>query len=184
MESTLVTWWTIPPLHHNHGRANHEMGPVGAAMTRHRTPVPFVRTAFDETDGRFSPDGRWVAYVSNQSGLNEIYVRAFATDFSTGSAGVGGATLVSRGGGTAPTLASGCARAVLPRTGREDDGRRREGRAGVRGWGTDRALSDPARRNRRRRDGGRQTVLLVTPVGLRASAPFTVVLNWTAELKK
>jgi hypothetical protein len=65
-------------------------------------PVPFVRTAFDEIEGRFSPDGRWVAYVSNQSGLHEVHVRGFATDFSSGSASTGGTTLVSRGGGNAP----------------------------------------------------------------------------------
>ena len=39
--------------------------------------TPFARTRFDETEGRFSPDGRWVAYVSNESGAYEIYVQAF-----------------------------------------------------------------------------------------------------------
>ena len=43
-----------------------------------------------------------MAYVSNQSGANEVYVRGFATDFSSGSASAGGATLISRGGGSAP----------------------------------------------------------------------------------
>ncbi len=37
----------------------------------------FFRTQFDETNARFSPDGRWVAYVSNESGRNEVYVRPF-----------------------------------------------------------------------------------------------------------
>ena len=65
-------------------------------------PVAFVRTGFNEEQGRFSPNGRWVAYVSNQSGLSEVYVREFATDFSSGSASRGGSVLVSHGGGTAP----------------------------------------------------------------------------------
>ena len=40
--------------------------------------------------------------MSNQSGVNEVYVREFATDFSSGSASLGGSVLVSHGGGTAP----------------------------------------------------------------------------------
>ena len=44
--------------------------------------------------------GCW--YVSNESGQSEVYVRGFATDFSSGSASVGGSVLVSRGGGIAP----------------------------------------------------------------------------------
>ena len=34
-----------------------------------------VRTRFNDEQGRFSPNRRWVAYVSNQSGLSEVYVR-------------------------------------------------------------------------------------------------------------
>jgi Tol biopolymer transport system component len=40
-------------------------------------PAVFVKTEADEWDARFSPDGRWVAYASNESGRSEIYVRAF-----------------------------------------------------------------------------------------------------------
>jgi Tol biopolymer transport system component len=39
--------------------------------------VPLVRTPFDETGGNLSPDGRWLAYSSNESGRNEIYLRRF-----------------------------------------------------------------------------------------------------------
>ena len=41
-----------------------------------RTPVPYLQTPFDETEARFSPDGRWMAYVSNESGLSQIYVQS------------------------------------------------------------------------------------------------------------
>jgi DNA-binding winged helix-turn-helix (wHTH) protein/Tol biopolymer transport system component len=41
-------------------------------------PHPFAQTKFDEKYGRFSPDGRWVAYTSNVSGRAEIYVKAFS----------------------------------------------------------------------------------------------------------
>ena len=47
------------------------------ALQGDRTPRPFVRTAFNETHGRFSPDGRWVAYVSDETGRPEVYVQSF-----------------------------------------------------------------------------------------------------------
>jgi dipeptidyl aminopeptidase/acylaminoacyl peptidase len=41
------------------------------------TPVPFLRTEFIESQGQFSPDGRWIAYVSNETSQPEVYVRPF-----------------------------------------------------------------------------------------------------------
>jgi Tol biopolymer transport system component len=41
------------------------------------TPIPFLRTNFVESQGQFSPDGRWIAYTSDQSGQFEVYVRPF-----------------------------------------------------------------------------------------------------------
>jgi serine/threonine-protein kinase len=55
-------------------------------------PQPFLRTPADEVDPRFSPDGRWIAYRSNESGRDEIYVRPYP-------AGSGGKWQASRGGG-------------------------------------------------------------------------------------
>src|SRR5262245_34059545 len=43
-----------------------------------RKPFPVVQTAFDEAGARFSPDGRWIAYQSNESGKSEIYVQRFS----------------------------------------------------------------------------------------------------------
>ena len=40
-------------------------------------PVAFLKTPFRETSPRFSPDGKFVAYVSNESGGPEVYVREF-----------------------------------------------------------------------------------------------------------
>ncbi len=40
-----------------------------------QTPVPFVATPFQERAGTFSPDGRWLAYVSDEAGQNDVYVR-------------------------------------------------------------------------------------------------------------
>jgi Tol biopolymer transport system component/tRNA A-37 threonylcarbamoyl transferase component Bud32 len=64
--------------------------------------VPFARTRFNEEDGRFSPDGQWVAYVSNESGRDEVYVRRFNPDLTGGSASVGASVPVSTGGGSSP----------------------------------------------------------------------------------
>ncbi len=38
---------------------------------------PVVQTTFDERDGQFSPDGKWIAYESDESGQFEIYVQPF-----------------------------------------------------------------------------------------------------------
>jgi WD40-like Beta Propeller Repeat len=54
-------------------------------------PVPFLRTPATEGFGFFSPDGRWIAYYSNESGKDEIYVRP--------ASGSGGKWQVSTSGG-------------------------------------------------------------------------------------
>ena len=51
-----------------------------------RKPWVFLKTSFDERDGQFSPDGRWVAYMSNESGRMEIYIRPFAAPARSGAA--------------------------------------------------------------------------------------------------
>ena len=43
-----------------------------------REPRPYIRTPFNERAATVSPCGRWVAYESNETGVGEIYVRAFA----------------------------------------------------------------------------------------------------------
>ena len=40
-------------------------------------PFPFLQTQFNEWSARFSPDSRWVAFMSNESGRDEIYVARF-----------------------------------------------------------------------------------------------------------
>jgi serine/threonine-protein kinase len=56
------------------------MLPLDSAEDEHPKagkPELFLRTAADESIPRFSPDGRWVAYRSNESGNDEIFVRPF-----------------------------------------------------------------------------------------------------------
>jgi len=57
-------------------------------------PEPFLQTPFDERHASFSPDGRWLAYSSNESGSYQVYVRAFPDK--------GGKWQVSNSGGLYP----------------------------------------------------------------------------------
>ena len=50
---------------------------TGAGATTPAPPQPFVKTKFTELAPRFSPDGRWIAYQSNESGRFEINIRSF-----------------------------------------------------------------------------------------------------------
>jgi len=59
-----------------------------------KKPVPSVQSAFSESAGQISPDGRWVAYGSNQSGRSEIYVQGLSNQ--------AGRWQVSTGGGLEP----------------------------------------------------------------------------------
>jgi serine/threonine protein kinase len=43
-----------------------------------RKPIPLLQTEFEEYDAQFSRDGKWISYVSNESGRYEVYVRPFA----------------------------------------------------------------------------------------------------------
>ena len=61
-------------------------------------PERFLTTKSSDLDGSFSPDGRWLAYASNESGRFEVYVRAFA---ASGSAG-GERWQISNSGGCRP----------------------------------------------------------------------------------
>src|ERR1051326_73449 len=61
-------------------------------FTGDKKPFPVVRTGFEERDAQFSPDGKWIAYQSNDSGRFEIYVQPFP--------GPGARIPLSAGGGT------------------------------------------------------------------------------------
>jgi Tol biopolymer transport system component len=67
-------------------------------MIGDRPPFPVVQTNADEREGQFSPDGRWVAYVSNATGIDEVYIQPFP--------GPGGKWQVSTNGGVDPRWGS------------------------------------------------------------------------------
>ena len=60
-----------------------------------RKPVPYLTTPFNEGQAKFSPDGHWVVYTSNESGKREVYVQPFPVS-------TGGKWPVSNGGGSQP----------------------------------------------------------------------------------
>ena len=66
----------------------------GAGPRIRREDDAISSTKASETNGQISPDGKWVAYASNESGDWEIYVTTFP--------GAAGKWQVSRGGGTEP----------------------------------------------------------------------------------
>jgi len=71
-----------------------QMGDPSPSSGQGRKAQPFLRTQFNEGAARFSPEGRWLAYVSDESGRDEIYVQPFP--------GPGGKWQISTEGGTEP----------------------------------------------------------------------------------
>ena len=145
-----------------------------------RKPVPFMATQFGETSGQFSPDGRWIAYRSNESGRFEVYVAPFP--------GPGGKWQVSTAGGDLPRWR---------RDGSEIFFLSLDNRlmaAAVNGRGSDFQVGAVKPLFQTRAVLGLRYPYGVSPDGQRflfntqpeqsVSAPITVVLNWTASLPK
>ena len=84
-----------------------------------RTPSVFLQTPFREGYAAFSPDGRWVAYESNESGRNEIYVRPFVPPSRDATAdkpaGTNAGTAATAGGQWQVSTAGG----IYPQWGRD-----------------------------------------------------------------
>jgi Tol biopolymer transport system component len=144
-----------------------------------RVPVPLLQTPFNEYNGRLSPDGRWMAYQSDESGVWEIYVREVAT--STESA----RRQLSMDGGVWPVwrrdgrelfymAADGTLMTVAVKLGRD-----LESSAPRALFKTKVAeLWNPIRNYSVARDG--QRFLINTRVDEASSPPITVTLNWPA----
>ena len=140
-------------------------------------PFPWVGTRFHETSPRFSPDGRWIAFESNESGVPEIY--AALTE------GAGGKRRISPSGGRLPrwradgkelyyVAPDGTVMAVPVNAGS------RNGRPAPR-----RPLfrAEPEIQNYDvTPDGSR--FLASTPLEKVRESPIRVIVNWTAAMKK
>ena len=67
-------------------------------ITGDRQPYPLLNSEFDEREAQLSPDGRWFAYLSDESGSYEVYVQAFTADGKLG----GNKLRISARGGNQP----------------------------------------------------------------------------------
>jgi Tol biopolymer transport system component len=143
-------------------------------MDRKGEPVRYLGTEFNESAGLFSADGRWIAYASNESGRDEIYIRAFPD--------TGEKFLISRGGGRDPRWPAksrelfylspdGKVTAVeIPGDPRKSGAPQSLFQAppSARGWDVS-------------ADG--KKFLFAAPGDQSSQIPFTVVLNWAAGLR-
>jgi serine/threonine protein kinase len=89
------------------GMVNHSAADIWVLpMTGEKKPVPFLHAAATAYDAQFSPDGRWVAYTSEESGRPEIYVVSFDPARMAGSADTAkppsGKWQISSEGGSTP----------------------------------------------------------------------------------
>jgi eukaryotic-like serine/threonine-protein kinase len=162
-------------------------------MERNGKGSPFLHAEFNELDGHFSPTGHWVAYVSDESGNDEIYVCGFS-QVSTGTTPEpSGKWQISKGGGTEPRWRGDSKELYY----RASDGRVMavEVAAGTVFQTTTpkplfQAPLDTSTLAATIRlstwdvvaDGNR--FLIQTPVTESSPTPFTVVLNWTALFRK
>jgi serine/threonine protein kinase len=146
-----------------------------------RKPMPYLQTEFWQHEARFSPDGRWIAYRSDESGKMEIYVQSFPAP--------SGRVPVSTEGGVNPSwrgdgkelfylAADQKLMAVEVKSGATFQA------------GVPRALFltrvsgavGSSKHYTVTKDG--QRFLVNMPVEGASSNPITIVLNWTAELRR
>ena len=150
--------------------------PPGSAQPG--TSKPWVATKFAEFAPTLSPDERWAAYQSNESGRNEIYVRSFPEPGRSWQVSTQGGTQAAwrRSGlyyvapdrtlmrvdvSTSPTFDAGIPEPVFPIP-----------------------LAQILARNRYLFSPDDQRILVVTATGNAQSQPSTVVMDWDAGLRK
>jgi len=157
-------------------------------LTGDRKPFPFLRTEFGEHSAKFSSDGHWIAYTSDESGRDEVYVRKFSPDEVVGASEVGAKWQVSYDGGNEPLWSSDGKQlyylALDAKVMVADVTTSASFQAGK-----PKALFQaPHQRNvntgRYTVDGKRFLFLAPAQQADQVQAPFTVVLNWQSALQK
>ncbi|MGH9881723.1 MAG: hypothetical protein ACRD6N_09835, partial [Pyrinomonadaceae bacterium] len=148
--------------------------------------TPYLQTEFSETQARFSPDGRWIAYTSNESGSFQVYVQSFPTS--------GGKWLISTNGGGQPQWRHDGKELFFLGPDRklmvvEVNGAESTFKAGV-----PKALFEARtiptvpfygfNGSYYAASGNGQRFLVSTLAGESTPTPLTVVLNWTAGIKR
>ncbi len=148
-------------------------------LTGDRKAAPLLQGPFSEVEGQVSPDGRWIAYSSNESARREVYVQSFPP--------AGGKWQVSTAGGEEPRwrrdgkelfyVAGSKIMAVELKT----NGPTFE--AGIPKELFEVRIGPPLR-NRILVTGDGKRFLVNTPVEETLALPMTVVLNWTAGARR
>lgn len=160
------------------------VAPQKAAAGASAEPYPYLNSNFDEAEGRFSPDGKWVVYLSNETGRYEVYVQSFplsGAKFQISNGGAGQPEWSKHGDEIFYIGANGMLTAVavkLPRTASEafQPGAPHElFRVG--------ALTVPPQRIYAVSNDGRR-FLVSGDTNNEKSPPMTVVLNWQAGLRQ
>ena len=143
-------------------------------------PFPFLQTDANESAAVLSPDGRWMAYTADESGRYEVYIQSFPKG--------GSKRQISTGGGIGPHwrgdgkelfyhASDGKLMAVAVNAGASFEAGAPVALFGFRAAGN---LITPYYAV----TGDGQRFLLSTIVETESAAPLTVVVNWTADLKK
>jgi hypothetical protein len=151
------------------------------------TPLPVVQAPGDQAQGTFSPDLRWVAYDSNESGRYEVYVQRFQRSGAKVTVSAGGGMFPRwRGDGKELFYLSGDGTLMSVQIRQSANGEVLEPgvpsplfRAKITGGGA--PLLGGTYQYSVARDGQRFLVNVTTDEA--TASPITIVLNWTAVLK-
>ena len=142
-------------------------------------PAPYLQSPFDEGNAVFSPDGHWVAYVSDESGRPEVYVQAFPLTNEKDR--------ISTGGGTDPAWRKDGAELFYLAADRSLMAVPVRASATAFEPGVAKALF-PIPGNLVQRayapSGDGQRFLITRPIDEATAVPITVVLNWQTGIKK
>ncbi len=154
-----------------------------------RKPTLLLGTEFNELEPSFSTDMRWIAYASNESGRNEVYVRPFVASGPGGAPAFGeGKWQVSRDGGNQPKWRADGKEIIFQAP---PNGTRKMA-VDVKENGSALEIGIPQLLFQGPTDvgwdvtsDGKRFMMVVLPQGQQvAQVPITVVLNWPALLKK
>jgi hypothetical protein len=149
------------------------LGPAGSS-----TPYPFIRTEANEANPQISPDGKWIAWQSDESGRSEIYAASFP--------GLGGKRFISTKGGTRPRWRRDGGEIFYLATGNLLTATAVKAKGGVLGVGETRTvLSQQMSGYGWDVSADGQKILAVVPSEPAGAPPqLAVVLNWPGGLKK
>jgi len=146
-------------------------------------PFPFLDSPASESVGSFSPDGKWIAYLSDESGKPEMYLRAFRPQGASAGAVAGPRIpLPTSGAGTPHWSAGGREITYLGADGNMMALPIKLGATVEAGRAALLFKAPPTSRFDPTPDG--QRFLFAVPVGHPTVAPFTVLLNWQAGMRR